>query len=77
VPVRAELRANDLLRNKGAFESLALPDGMRHVIYRQTMRLHAKIGLKTFAVVIRKEELAERDPTLNAHDVAWDTYSSG
>jgi len=72
VPVRAELRANDLLRNKGAFETLALPEGMRHVIYRQTLRMHPKIGLKTFAVVIRKKELAERDAALNARDVAWD-----
>jgi hypothetical protein len=36
------------------------------------MRLHAKIGLKTFAVIIRKKELAERDRSLNSRDVAWD-----
>jgi hypothetical protein len=72
VPVRAELKANHLLRNEGAFESLALPEGMRHVIYGQTMRLHPKIGLRTFAVLIDKEKLYERRPAADPRDVAWE-----
>jgi hypothetical protein len=72
VPVRAELRAANILRNSGDFEPLALPERMRHDIYRQTMRLHAKIGLQTFAVVIRTPELVAERPELNARDVAWD-----
>lgn len=72
VPVRAEIKANYLIRNKGPFEALALPDGMRAAIYRQAMRLHPKLGFKTFAVVIRKDELRERDPDLSPRDVAWD-----
>jgi hypothetical protein len=72
VPVRAELRASNILRNTGDFEALALPERMRHDIYRQTMRLHHKLGLSTFAIVIRKRELAAARPELNARDVAWD-----
>jgi Protein of unknown function (DUF3800) len=72
VPIRAELKANHILRNEGAFESLALPEGMRHVIYRQTMRLHHKIGLQTFAVLIDKEKLREKRPTADPRDVAWE-----
>lgn len=72
VPVRAELRASNIIANTGDFERLALPEGMRHDIYRQTMRLHAKLGLSTFAVVVRKRELAAHHQELNARDVAWD-----
>jgi Protein of unknown function (DUF3800) len=72
VPVRAELKANHLLGNKGAFEVLALPEGMRHVIYRQTMRLHHKVGLRTFAVLIDKQKLSEQRPAADPRDVAWE-----
>jgi len=54
LPVRAEMKANYLLRNEGPFKALALSERKRRIIYRQTMRLHSKIGLRTFAVVIRK-----------------------
>jgi hypothetical protein len=72
VPVRAELKASHLLRNAGAFEALALPERMRYVIYRQTMRLHHKIGLKTFAVLIHKERLRARRPDADPREVAWE-----
>lgn len=72
LPVRAELKANYLIRNEGPFKALALPERQRRAIYRQAMRLHGKIGLRTFAVLIRKNEAAEHDPDLNSRDVAWD-----
>lgn len=72
LPVRAEIKASHLLRNEGAFEDLALPEGMRHVIYRQAMRLHSKIGLQTFAVVIDKTKLTTQRPGLDPRDVAWE-----
>jgi hypothetical protein len=72
VPVRAELKANYLLRNKGPFAQLALPTGMRHTIYRQTMRLHSKLGLQTFAVVIEKKKLREKRPEVDPRDVGWE-----
>lgn len=72
VPIRSELKADYLLRNEGPFKPLALPEGIRHKIYRGAMRLQAKLGFKTFAVVIRKAELAELRPELSPRDVAWD-----
>jgi Protein of unknown function (DUF3800) len=73
VPVRAELKANYLLRNEGPFfKDHPLPAGMRHTIYRQSMRLHSKIGLQTFAVLIDKAKLEERRPGLSPRDVAWE-----
>jgi hypothetical protein len=72
LPVRAELKAAHLLRNEGPFEPLALPERMRYVIYRQTMRLHHKIGLRTFAVLIDKGRLRERRPEADPRDVAWE-----
>jgi hypothetical protein len=42
LPVRAEMKANFLLRNGGPFRKLALSESARFAIYRQTMRLHPK-----------------------------------
>lgn len=72
LPVRAELKANHLLRNAGAFRPLALSEPSRHAIYRQSMRLHAKLDLQTFAVVIDKARLAGSQPARDPADVAWD-----
>jgi hypothetical protein len=54
IPVRAELKANHLLRNSGAFRPLALSESARRAVYRQTMRIVPKLGLSAFAVVIDK-----------------------
>lgn len=72
VPFYAELKANFLLRGSGSLEKLGLPPAQRHAIYRQAMRLHPKLGFKTFAVVIDKTELEKRPEALNPRDVAWD-----
>lgn len=67
LPVRSELKANHLLRNSGAFRDLGLGDAARHAIYRGSLRLCAKLDLKVFAVVVRKERLSSADP----HRSAW------
>lgn len=67
VPVREEIKANHLLQNAGAFRALALSERARHSIYRGHLRLVAKLELKAFAIVIRKESLRSGDP----HDYAW------
>jgi hypothetical protein len=68
LPVRAELKANHLLRNAGAFRSLGLSESARFAIYRQTMRLHAKLGFKTFAILVDKAN----HPNRTADDIAWE-----
>ena len=49
VPVRAEVKANDLLRNGGAFAALKLSELKRFKIYRGFMRLQHKLGVQVFA----------------------------
>lgn len=68
LPVRAELKANHLLRNAGALRPLGLSESARFGIYRQTMRLHAKLGFKTFAIVVNKAN----HPNRTADDLAWE-----
>lgn len=72
VPVRAEVKANYLLRNSGAFRKLRLGESARFAIYRGLMRLQPKLGLRTFAIVVRKHKLAAKGITVNARDLAWE-----
>jgi hypothetical protein len=67
LPTRAEIKANFLLRNGGTLRSIAISERARHAIYRSALRLAPKLGLKAFAIVIRKEILTAGDP----HDFAW------
>jgi hypothetical protein len=67
VPVRAEIKANYLIRNSGPFASLNLTEIKRHKIYRASLRLHEKLDLSTFAVVIKKDAMPDQtDPRLKA-----------
>lgn len=54
LPVRAEIKANYLIRNAGPFRGLGLGDQARADLYRQAMRLQQKLGMLAFAVVIDK-----------------------
>lgn len=72
VPVRAEIKANHLLRNGGAFRPLALSESARFYIYRQTMRLVPKLDLQVFAVLIRKRELAAWNPSVDPRETCWE-----
>ncbi len=69
IPVRAELKANYLLRNTGPLAPLGLSEVKRFKIYRGLMRLQPKLSLDTFAVVIRKDKM----PTMTAPRAkAWE-----
>jgi hypothetical protein len=70
VPVRAEIKANYLIRNGGPFRQLKLSETARYRIYRGLMRLQAKLQLLSFAVVIRKDAL--RKDSLDPRDIAWE-----
>lgn len=73
VPVRVELKASYLIGNRGPyFSKNPLPEDMRRTIYRQAMRLHPKIGLQTFGVVIDKTKLEVQKPGVSPRDVAWE-----
>jgi len=57
LPIRAEIKANYLLRNGGPFRPLGLSEKARRAIYRQAMRLHPKLDFTTFAVSHRQGPL--------------------
>ncbi len=63
----AEVKANHLLRNSGAFRELGLSERARRRLYRDLLQLCPRLGLMTLAIVVKKEETAGRDP----HVLAW------
>ena len=72
IPVRAELKANFLLHNKGPLRALALSESARFAVYRAHMRMLHKIGAQCFAVVIQKQLLATKQPGRDPFEVAWE-----
>jgi hypothetical protein len=72
IPMRAEIKANYLLRNAGPFRALSLSEQARFSVYRGMMRLQAKLELLSFAVVIRKDVMAARGVTFDPREVAWE-----
>jgi hypothetical protein len=72
IPVRAELKANYLLRNGGPLRPLGLSESARQAVYRSHMRMQAKLDLLAFAVVIDKPALSRARPTVDPREVAWE-----
>lgn len=72
IPVRAEVKANYLLHNRGPFRTLSLSENARFAVYRAFMRLQPKLGVHAFAVVIRKDVMRAKGLTSEPRDVAWE-----
>jgi Protein of unknown function (DUF3800) len=72
LPVRAEVKANHMIRNSGAFAPLALSEASRQRLYRLHMRIQPKIGVQTFAIVIDKQALWSQDPAADARELCWE-----
>lgn len=74
LPVRAEIKANYLLRNGGPLRPRPLSDRARFSLYRSCMRIQPKVGVDAFAVVIDKQEAARKfaESRRPASDVAWE-----
>ncbi|MEQ1871801.1 MAG: DUF3800 domain-containing protein [Vicinamibacterales bacterium] len=62
IPVRAELKANYLLKNRGPLRALAIGERGRGFTYRGLLRLQETLELKAFAIVIDKQRLRGGDP---------------
>lgn len=54
IPMRAEIKANYLLRNSGDIRHLGLGPGARRVIYRAHMQVLRDLPARAFAVVVDK-----------------------
>lgn len=72
IPVRAEIKANYLLRNAGPFRRLGLSEAARFAVYRQTIRIVPKLGMTVFAVLIRKAELQAKTPGADPREICWE-----
>jgi hypothetical protein len=72
IPVRAELKANYLLRNGGPLRPLQLSEQARFAVYRGLMRLQPKLDLFAFAIVVRKDVMAVRGLNYDPRQVAWE-----
>jgi hypothetical protein len=71
LPMRAELKANYLLRNSGPLRPLNLGPGARRTIYRAHMRVMDALPARVFAVVVDKRD--KRDmPTADVFNLAWE-----
>jgi hypothetical protein len=70
VPVRAEIKANYLLRNRGHFLQLGLGHGARYIIYRAHMQELERLPARAFAVVVDKRNSA-LSPA-DYFDLAWE-----
>ena len=73
VPVRAEIKANYILRNGGPLRQDPLGEKARFALYRSFLRLQPKLGLDVFAVVIDKASSAKKfSGARAASDIAWE-----
>ncbi len=73
IPVRAELKANYLLRNGGPLRQTPLSEHARRALYRSHMRVQAKLGMTAFAVVIDKQKaIAKFSQGRATSDIAWE-----
>lgn len=70
LPMRAEVKANYLLRNSGDLRPLGLGPGARRIIYRAHMRVLETLPARAFAIVVDKRK-APRPPA-GYFDLAWE-----
>lgn len=70
IPVRCDLKSNELLGNKGPFKNIGLSFQARLNLYNAIMRFQRKTNLvKVFAVVINKRQIFKRDR--DPRELAW------
>jgi hypothetical protein len=73
IPVRAELKANYLIRNGGPhLRANPLSEHARFRIYRGFMRLQKKLDLNVFAIVVDKHKLVQQRPGTDPRPIAWE-----
>jgi hypothetical protein len=70
LPMRAEVKANYLLRNSGDLRPLALGPGARRMIYRAHMRMLEQMPARAFAIVVDKRQVQR--PPAGHFDLAWE-----
>jgi len=70
VPMRAEIKANYLLRNNGPFRSLGLGPTERHLIFRAHLRMLDHLPARAFVITVdKRNKNAVPD---HIFDLAWE-----
>jgi hypothetical protein len=73
VPIRAEVKANYLLRNGGPhFRAHPVSEGARYRIYRGFLRLQHKLELAVFGVVVKKDRMQALGIVRDPRELAWE-----
>ncbi len=73
VPIRAEVKANYLLRNGGPhFRAHPVSEGARYRIYRGFLRLQHKLELNVFGIVVKKDRLKQLGIVRDPREMAWE-----
>lgn len=76
--MRAEIKANQLVRGSGPWATLGVGDRNRKRIFRSLMRFQGKSGgLETYAVVVDKAGMADPKLCVIAHGGTRSSASSG
>lgn len=70
VPMRAEIKANYLIRGSGDLRGVALAPAARYLIYRAHLRVLNSLPARAFGVVIDKR--AQSRPPGGHIDLAWE-----
>lgn len=70
VPMRAELKANYLIRNSGGLRPLNLSPSQRQYIYREHLRLTSALDARAFAVVTDKAKVGVQGT--DCFDMTWE-----
>jgi hypothetical protein len=65
-----EVKSQFLVHNKGPLARLKLGDAMKLRIYRQFLRLPAKLGVHVFAIVIEKAKVKSQ-ASVDPREMAW------
>jgi hypothetical protein len=71
IQMREELKAGHLIHNNGPFTRLRVGEKARMKIFRMGLRLQAKLGIETFAIVVDKDEMTRRGRNDEAQKKAW------
>jgi len=70
IPMRAELKANYLIRNGGALRNLGLTPSQRQYIYRENLRVLQRLPARAFAIVTDKGRMGVSGKA--CFDITWE-----
>lgn len=70
LPMRAEVKANYLLRNSGPFRKFSLGPAERRLIYRAHLRVLADLPARAFAITVDKRN--KQTTPSDVFDLAWE-----